>query len=92
MKTLIRLTEEDLHRIVKESTEKILSELFNTPQGQQMQQRLAQRYDDKAENARKGAAINANNGGDYATTAKCNANAIAYGDKASQIRHYQSPQ
>ena len=34
MKQIIRLTESDLHRIVKESVNKILNEIGNTPKYQ----------------------------------------------------------
>ncbi len=91
-KKLIRLTESDLHRIVKEATNRVISELFDTQKGKDMQNRLAQRYDNKADISRRDACMNYNNGGDYATTANCNAKARAYGDKASQIRNYRSPQ
>lgn len=40
---LIRLTESDLHRIVKESVNKILNEYGNTPEGQFMLGRLGER-------------------------------------------------
>jgi len=44
MKTLIRLTEEDLHRIVKESVKNILNEIGDTPKGQYMLGRLTGKY------------------------------------------------
>ena len=40
-KKLIRLTEQDLHRIVKESVDKILNEIGNTPEYQNKLGRLA---------------------------------------------------
>ncbi len=43
-KKLIRLTESDLHRIVKESVERILNEIGDTPKGQRALGALAQRH------------------------------------------------
>ena len=42
-KKLIRLTEQDLHRIVKESVNKVLNEIGDTNRGQYMLGRLAGR-------------------------------------------------
>ena len=42
-KKLIRLTEQDLHRIVNESVNKVLNEIGNTNRGQYMLGRLAGR-------------------------------------------------
>ena len=42
-KRLIRLTEGDLHKIIKESVSKILNEVGNTPGGQRQLGRLANR-------------------------------------------------
>lgn len=42
-KKLIRLTEQDLHRIVKESVNRILNEIGETPQGKYMLGRLQKR-------------------------------------------------
>lgn len=42
-KKLIRLTESDLHRIVKESVNRVLNEIGNTNRGQYMLGRLAGR-------------------------------------------------
>lgn len=39
-KKLIRLTEQDLHRIVKESVNRVLNEIGDTPRGQYMLGRL----------------------------------------------------
>lgn len=43
MKKLVRLTEGDLHRIVKESVNKVLNEIGDTPKGQYMLGRLHHR-------------------------------------------------
>ena len=43
MKRITRLTESDLHRIVKESVNKVLNEIGNTNRGQYMLGRLAGR-------------------------------------------------
>jgi hypothetical protein len=45
-KKLIRLTEQDLHRIVKESVDRILNEVGDTKRGQYMLGRLAKRQSD----------------------------------------------
>ena len=43
MKKVIRLTEEDLHNIIKESVKKALNEIGDTPDGQYALGKLAQR-------------------------------------------------
>lgn len=43
-KNIIRLTESDLHRIVKESVQRILNEIGDTPKGQRALGALAQRH------------------------------------------------
>jgi len=43
-KNIIRLTEGDLHRIVKESVRRTINEIGNTPKGQKRLGALAQRY------------------------------------------------
>ena len=43
-KKLIRLTESDLHRIVKESVNKIINEIGDSPKGQHMLGRLHGKY------------------------------------------------
>ena len=47
-KKLIRLTESDLHRIVKESVNKVLNEIGDTPKGQYMLGRVAGRGRERA--------------------------------------------
>lgn len=42
-KQIIRLTEEDLHNIIKESVKKALNEIGNTPKGQYALGKLSQR-------------------------------------------------
>ena len=42
-KNLVRLTESDLHRIIKESVKRIINEVGNTPEGQRQLGRLANR-------------------------------------------------
>lgn len=48
-KKLIRLTESDLHRIVRESVNNILKEIGDTPKGQYMLGRLAGRQSAKGD-------------------------------------------
>lgn len=47
-KRLIRLTESDLHRIVKESVNRVLNEIGDTPKGQYMLGRVAGRGRERA--------------------------------------------
>jgi hypothetical protein len=52
MKKLVRLTESDLHRIVKESVKRAINEIGNTNRGQYMLGRLAGRKYAKNYNAK----------------------------------------
>ena len=63
-KKLIRLTESDLHRIVKESVDRILNEVGDTKRGQYMLGRLKNRQSARG--------INYNDAGDYAYKANGN--------------------
>ena len=49
-KKLIRLTESDLHRIVKESVNRVLNEIGDTPKGQYMLGRLQGRHMNNGKN------------------------------------------
>lgn len=63
-KKLIRLTEGDLHRIVKESVNRLLNEIGDTKRGQYMLGRLKNKQSNGGGKFRRG--INYNDAGDYA--------------------------
>ena len=69
-KKLIRLTEQDLHRIVKESVDRILNEVGDTKRGQYMLGRLKNRQSNGGGKFTRG--INYNDAGDYAYKANGN--------------------
>lgn len=69
-KKIIRLTESDLHKIIKESTVKILNELGDTKRGQYMLGRLKNRQANGGGKFSRG--INYNDAGDYAYRANGN--------------------
>lgn len=69
-KKLIRLTEADLHRVIKESVNKILCEIGDTQRGQWTLGRLKNRQSNGGGNFFRG--INYNDAGDYAYKANGN--------------------
>ena len=69
-KKIIRLTESDLNKIIKESTVKILNELGDTKRGQYMLGRLKNRQANGGGKFSRG--INYNDAGDYAYRANGN--------------------
>jgi hypothetical protein len=81
MKKLIRLTESDLHKIVKETVDKILSEHDMLAMG-----RGIGRLNKKEEAARNAGVRNLNNGGQYADTEASFQRSKAYGDKAIKLK------
>ena len=70
MKQIIKLTESDLHKIVKESVNKVLNEVGNTKRGQYMLGRLRNRQSNGGGKFARG--INYNDAGDYAYKANGN--------------------
>lgn len=70
MKKTIRLTESDLHRVIKESVNRVLNEIGDTRRGQYMLGRLRNRQSNNGGKFFRG--INYNDAGDYAYKANGN--------------------
>lgn len=70
MKQRIRLTESDLHRIIKESVKRVMNEAGDTKRGQYMLGRLKNRQSNGGGKFARG--INYNDAGDYAYKANGN--------------------
>lgn len=77
MKKTIRLSEADLHRVIKESVNRVLNEIGDTRRGQYMLGRLRNRQSNNGGKFFRG--INYNDAGDYAYKANGN----------SYSKHYQ---
>ena len=88
-KQLIRLTEGDLHRIIKESVKNILAEVdWNKPENRRAAGMVAKRNHAKAEHLRTGNSIHGMNGGSAQEVRDYNKKIQNYekrGDKAANF-------